>query len=78
MEMAESDSGPELSPEQEMALIRDITVAAEAHAKEGDIFFLVTNRCASRSLLLLLNPVSGLALRVALYFEERSAYGSFF
>ncbi|KAM0892059.1 hypothetical protein ACQ4PT_026009 [Festuca glaucescens] len=44
MEMVESDSGPELSAEEEMALIRDSTVAAEAHAKEGDIFFLVTNR----------------------------------
>ncbi|KAK1585729.1 hypothetical protein QYE76_067043 [Lolium multiflorum] len=44
MDMVESDSGPELSAEEEMALIRDSTVAAEAHAKEGDIFFLVTNR----------------------------------
>ncbi|CAM0873691.1 unnamed protein product [Alopecurus aequalis] len=44
MEMVESDSGTELTAEEEMALIRDITVAAEAHAKEGDIFFLITNR----------------------------------
>ncbi|KAM0861203.1 hypothetical protein ACQ4PT_046041 [Festuca glaucescens] len=42
--MVELDLGPELSAEEEMALIRDSTAAAEAHAKEGDIFFLVTNR----------------------------------
>lgn len=44
MEMVDSDSVAELAAEEEMALIRDITVAAEAHAKEGDIFFLITNR----------------------------------
>jgi len=44
MEIVESDSVPELAAEEEMALIRDISVAAEAHAKEGDIFFLITNR----------------------------------
>lgn len=44
METIESEPAPELPAEEEMALIRDITAAAEAHAKEGDIFFLITNR----------------------------------
>ncbi|KAJ1275321.1 hypothetical protein BS78_05G127000 [Paspalum vaginatum] len=37
-------ASPALPAEMEMALIRDITVAAEAHAKEGDTFFLITTR----------------------------------
>lgn len=44
MEMVVSAPPPELLPEEEMALIRDITVAAESQAKEGDVFFLITNR----------------------------------
>ncbi|KAJ3701575.1 hypothetical protein LUZ61_005280 [Rhynchospora tenuis] len=35
---------PELSPEEERLLIRDISVAAEADSKEGDTFFLITQR----------------------------------
>ncbi|CAO2144099.1 unnamed protein product [Urochloa humidicola] len=35
---------PALPAEVEMALIRDITVAAEAQAKEGDTFYLITTR----------------------------------
>lgn len=35
---------PALSPEEERLLIRDITVAAEAHSKEGDSFYLITHR----------------------------------
>ncbi|PUZ44791.1 hypothetical protein GQ55_8G152100 [Panicum hallii var. hallii] len=37
-------SAPVLPAEVEMGLIRDITVAAEAQAKEGDTFFLITTR----------------------------------
>jgi len=37
-------SAPALPAEVEMGLIRDITVAAEAQAKEGDTFFLITTR----------------------------------
>jgi hypothetical protein len=35
---------PELSPDEERLLIRDISVAAEADTKEGDTFFLITHR----------------------------------
>ena len=75
MEITESEPAPELPAEEEMALIRDITAAAEAHAKEGDIFFLITNRSPARFLLLLLDPVSGSAVCLALCFEGRSAQG---
>ncbi|CAN1160618.1 Ubiquitin carboxyl-terminal hydrolase 5 [Linum perenne] len=34
----------ELSPEEERVLIRDIALAAEANSKEGDDFFLITQR----------------------------------
>ncbi|VVA35066.1 PREDICTED: ubiquitin carboxyl-terminal hydrolase [Prunus dulcis] len=34
----------ELSPEEERILIRDIALAAEANSKEGDIFYLLTQR----------------------------------
>jgi hypothetical protein len=44
MEMVVATSAPEMTAEQEMAHIRDITVAAEAEAKEGDTFFLITTR----------------------------------
>lgn len=37
-------AAPALPAEVEMALIRDITVAAEAQAKEGDTFYLITTR----------------------------------
>ncbi|CAD6257147.1 unnamed protein product [Miscanthus lutarioriparius] len=37
-------AAPALPAEVERALIRDITVAADAHAKEGDTFFLITTR----------------------------------
>jgi hypothetical protein len=44
MGMVVATSAPEMTAEQEMAHIRDITVAAEAEAKEGDTFFLITTR----------------------------------
>lgn len=44
MEMVVSTPAPEMTAEQEMVHIRDITVAAEAEAKEGDTFFLITTR----------------------------------
>ncbi|KAL6875597.1 hypothetical protein ACP4OV_013110 [Aristida adscensionis] len=47
MEAAAAAEPPDemvLSPDEEMALIRDITVAEEAQAKEGDTFFLITTR----------------------------------
>ncbi|XVF24583.1 hypothetical protein REPUB_Repub13aG0140400 [Reevesia pubescens] len=34
----------ELSPEEERVLIRDIAITAEANTKEGDSFFLITQR----------------------------------
>jgi hypothetical protein len=37
-------SAPALPADVEMALIRDITVAAEAQAKEGNTFYLITTR----------------------------------
>ncbi|XP_010929801.2 ubiquitin carboxyl-terminal hydrolase 5 isoform X1 [Elaeis guineensis] len=42
--MEGSGSAPELSPEEERILIRDITIAAEAVTKEGDIFYLLSQR----------------------------------
>ncbi|TVU25493.1 hypothetical protein EJB05_27992 [Eragrostis curvula] len=44
MEMVLAAPAPEMTAEQEMMHIRDITVAAEAEAKEGDTFFLITTR----------------------------------
>ncbi|CAN6362928.1 unnamed protein product [Urochloa humidicola] len=44
MDMVVAAQPPALPAEVEMALIRDITVAAEAQAKEGDTFFLITTR----------------------------------
>jgi hypothetical protein len=52
MEMVVAVPSPEVPAEEERALIRDITVAAEAHAKEGDTFFLITHRSRSPSLVL--------------------------
>jgi hypothetical protein len=69
MDMVESDSGPELSAEEEMALIRDSTVAAEAHAKEGDIFFLVTNRCALLIFIHLLSCCCYLSYRLGYNYD---------
>ncbi|KAL6593371.1 hypothetical protein ACP70R_049026 [Stipagrostis hirtigluma subsp. patula] len=62
MEMVLAAPAPELSPEEEMALIRDITVAAEAHAKEGDTFFLITTRSCPCPCSCLLPLPSGLDL----------------
>ncbi|CAL9085118.1 unnamed protein product [Musa acuminata var. zebrina] len=42
--MEASGSAMELSPEEERILIRDITIAAESLAKEGDTFFLISQR----------------------------------
>ncbi|CAI0374597.1 unnamed protein product [Linum tenue] len=42
--MCSSNGGAELSPEEERVLIRDIALAAEANSKEGDDFFLITQR----------------------------------
>ncbi|KAJ8475633.1 hypothetical protein OPV22_019360 [Ensete ventricosum] len=42
--MEASGSAVDLSPEEERVLIRDITIAAESLAKEGDTFFLITHR----------------------------------
>ncbi|XP_020111526.1 ubiquitin carboxyl-terminal hydrolase 5 isoform X2 [Ananas comosus] len=44
MEVEVAAVSPELSPEEERLLIRDITIAAEAHSKEGDNFFLIAQR----------------------------------
>ncbi|KAI4300924.1 hypothetical protein L6164_034250 [Bauhinia variegata] len=42
--MCNSTSSPELSPEKERIMIRDIALAAEANSKEGDTFYLITQR----------------------------------
>ncbi|GMP90082.1 hypothetical protein CsSME_00041368 [Camellia sinensis var. sinensis] len=42
-EMAVSSS-PELSPEEEKLTIRDISMGVEAQTKEGDTFYLITQR----------------------------------
>ncbi|XP_021893354.1 ubiquitin carboxyl-terminal hydrolase 5 isoform X2 [Carica papaya] len=42
--MCSSSSSTELTPEEERVLIRDIALAAEANAKEGDTFYLITHR----------------------------------
>ena len=34
----------ELSPEEERVLIRDIAITAETNTKEGDSFFLITQK----------------------------------
>ncbi|KAG0459820.1 hypothetical protein HPP92_022948 [Vanilla planifolia] len=44
MECSEMAPMPDLTPEEERILVRDITVAAEAQSKEGDTFYLITNR----------------------------------
>lgn len=35
---------PELTPEEERTLIRDISAAAEAQTREGDTFYIITSR----------------------------------
>ncbi|KAL6272418.1 hypothetical protein ACE6H2_023110 [Prunus campanulata] len=42
--MRSRNRSTELSPEEERILIRDIALAAEANSKEGDIFYLLTQR----------------------------------
>lgn len=43
--MAEvSNCGSELTPEEERLRIRDIVMAAEVQSKEGDTFYLITQR----------------------------------
>ncbi|XP_010525436.1 PREDICTED: ubiquitin carboxyl-terminal hydrolase 5 [Tarenaya hassleriana] len=42
--MGSSSSSTELSPEEERVLIRDIAIAAESNSKEGDTFYLITQR----------------------------------
>jgi hypothetical protein len=39
-----SASSGEMTPEEERITIRDIAVAAEANSKEGDTFYLITQR----------------------------------
>nr|QJI10278.1 dbiquitin carboxyl-terminal hydrolase [Datisca glomerata] len=42
--MCSSSGGAELSPEEERIMIRDIALAAEANSKDGDAFYLITQR----------------------------------
>ncbi|XP_062165980.1 ubiquitin carboxyl-terminal hydrolase 5 isoform X2 [Alnus glutinosa] len=42
--MCSSASSTELTPEEERIMIRDIALAAEANSKEGDNFYLITQR----------------------------------
>ncbi|TYJ15880.1 hypothetical protein E1A91_A10G212700v1 [Gossypium mustelinum] len=42
--MATEKAAKELSPEEERVLIRDIALTAEANTKEGDSFFLITQK----------------------------------
>ncbi|KAA0051938.1 ubiquitin carboxyl-terminal hydrolase 5 isoform X1 [Cucumis melo var. makuwa] len=42
--MCSSSGSTELTPEEERIMIRDIALAAEANTKEGDIFYLITQR----------------------------------
>lgn len=42
--MCSSTGGGELTPEEERVLIRDIAISAEANSKEGDTFYLITQR----------------------------------
>uniref|UniRef100_A0A1J3JXG3 Ubiquitin carboxyl-terminal hydrolase 5 n=1 Tax=Noccaea caerulescens TaxID=107243 RepID=A0A1J3JXG3_NOCCA len=42
--MGSSGSSTDLSPEEERVFIRDIAIAAEANSKEGDTFYLITQR----------------------------------
>ncbi|KAJ9162941.1 hypothetical protein P3X46_022672 [Hevea brasiliensis] len=42
--MCSSTACGELTPEEERVLIRDIAISAEANSKEGDTFYLITQR----------------------------------
>lgn len=42
--MCRRRSSSSLSPEEERILIKDIALAAESKSKEGDTFFLITQR----------------------------------
>lgn len=42
--MCSSSGSTELTPEEERIMIRDIALAAEANTKEGDVFYLITQR----------------------------------
>ncbi|ERN11918.1 ubiquitin carboxyl-terminal hydrolase 5 [Amborella trichopoda] len=42
--MESSVCSPQLTPEDERFVIRDLTASAEAHVKEGDIFYIITFR----------------------------------
>lgn len=42
--MSSSSGATELSPEEERVLIRDIAIAAESNSKEGDTFYLITQK----------------------------------
>lgn len=49
--MCSSASSTELTPEEERIMIRDIALAAEANSKEGDNFYLITQRFFSKFLI---------------------------
>jgi hypothetical protein len=49
--MCSSASSTELTPEEERIMIRDIALAAEANSKEGDNFYLITQRYFSTPFL---------------------------
>ncbi|KDP20649.1 hypothetical protein JCGZ_03783 [Jatropha curcas] len=42
--MSSNSGSGELTPEEERVLIRDIAISAEANSKEGDSFYLITQR----------------------------------
>ncbi|KAF7803975.1 ubiquitin carboxyl-terminal hydrolase 5 [Senna tora] len=44
LSMCSSTSSSELTPEEERIMIRDIALAAEANTKEGETFYLITQR----------------------------------
>lgn len=44
--MCSSSSREQVSPEEERLAIRDFVISAEAHTKEGDTFYLITQRSA--------------------------------
>lgn len=45
--MCSSASSTELTPEEERIMIRDIALTAEANSKEGDTFYVITQRFLS-------------------------------
>lgn len=50
---AAAGGSEQLTPEEERVLIRDIALSAEANSKEGDTFYLITQRPLSISFLIL-------------------------